>query len=136
MKILIADDDARMRQMLKQLIAGLAIEVCEASDGTEAVALYAAQRPDWVFMDWRMKPMDGLHATAQIKARFPEAQIVIVSQYDDAELRTEAARAGACAYVLKENLQQLPEIVVGECAPTNFNKAEDSVALPPAKTKN
>ncbi len=116
MKILIADDDARMRQMLKQLIAGLAIEVCEASDGTEAVALYAAQRPDWVFMDWRMKPMDGLHATARIKGRFPEAQIVIVSQYDDAELRTEAARAGACAYVLKENLQQLRGILTGDSA--------------------
>ena len=60
-----------------------------------------------------MKPVDGLRATAQIKARFPEARIVIVSQYDDQELREEAARLGACAYVLKENLHELPGILTG-----------------------
>ena len=65
MKILIADDDARMRQMVKQMVAGLASEVCEARDGGEAITICAAQRPDWVLMDLRMKPMDGLHATAE-----------------------------------------------------------------------
>jgi CheY-like chemotaxis protein len=113
MKILIADDDARMRQMVKQIVAGLATEFYEAGDGGEAIALCAAQRPDWVLMDFRMKPMDGLRATAEIKARFPETRVAIVSQYDDAELRAEATRVGACAYVLKENLQELPGILAG-----------------------
>ena len=81
-----------MRQMVKQIVTGLASEVYEASDGGEAIAVCAAERPDWVLMDMRMKPVDGLRATAaQIKARFPETRIVIVSQYDDAELRAEAA---------------------------------------------
>ena len=111
MKILIADDDARMRQMVKQIVAGLASEVCEASDGHEAVAVCAAQRPNWVLMDFRMKPMDGLRATAEIKTRFPGTHVAIVSQYDDVELRAEAARVGACAYVLKENLHELPGIL-------------------------
>lgn len=113
MKILIADDDARMRQMVKQVVAGLASEVYEASDGGEAIAVCTAQRPDWVLMDLRMKPMDGLRATAAIKARSPATYVVIVSQYDDAELRAEAARVGACAYVLKENLHELPGILTG-----------------------
>jgi CheY-like chemotaxis protein len=113
MKILIADDDARMRQMVKQIVAGLATEFYEAGDGGEAIALCAAQRPDWVLMDFRMRPMDGLRATAEIKARFPETRVAIVSQYDDAELRAEATRVGACAYVLKENLQELPGILAG-----------------------
>jgi CheY-like chemotaxis protein len=113
MKILIADDDARMRQMVKQTVASLATEFYEAADGGEAIAICAAQRPDWVLMDLRMKPMDGLRATAEIKARFPETRVVIVSQYDEAELRVEAARVGACAYVLKENLQELPGILTG-----------------------
>ncbi len=112
-RILIADDDARMRQVLRQIVAGLASQIYEAGDGAGAVAVYAAEQPDWVLMDWRMKPMDGLHATAQIVARFPQARIIIVTQYDDAGLRTEAARAGAYAYVLKENLHELPEILLG-----------------------
>ena len=111
MKILIADDDARMRQMVKQIVAGLATELHEAADGGEAIAICAAQQPDWVLMDLRMKPLDGLRATAEIKARFPEVRIAIVSQYDDDELRAEAARLGACAYVLKENLHELPEVL-------------------------
>jgi CheY-like chemotaxis protein len=111
-KILIADDDARMRRMVKQVVAALANEVYEASDGGEAIAVCAEERPDWVLMDVRMKPIDGLRATAAIKARFAETRIVIVSQYNDAELRTEAARAGACAYVLKENLHELPSLLL------------------------
>jgi len=111
MKILIADDDARMRQMVKQTVANLATECYEAADGTEAIAVCAARRPDWVLMDFRMKSMDGLRATAEIKARFPETRVAIVSQYDDAELRAEAARVGACAYVLKENLQDVQQLL-------------------------
>lgn len=62
-------------------------------------------------MDLRMKPIDGLRATASIKAHFPQTRIAIVSQYADPELRAEAARVGACAYVLKENLQELPALL-------------------------
>lgn len=46
MKVLIADDDARMRQMLRQTVARVATDLCEAADGDAAVAAYAAQRPD------------------------------------------------------------------------------------------
>ena len=112
-KIVIADDDARMRQMLRQIVCSLASAVFEAADGGEAVALCAVERPDWVLMDLRMKPMDGLHATAEIRARFPETRIAIVTQHDDAELQAEAIQAGACAYVLKENLPELPGILLG-----------------------
>jgi len=110
-KILIADDDARIRQMLRQTVASLAGTVSEASDGGEAIAICATERPDWVLMDVRMKPIDGLRATAVIKTRFPETRVIIITQYDDNELRAEALRAGACAYVLKENLHELPQIL-------------------------
>ncbi len=129
-KILIADDDARMRQMLRQVVAGAADSVCEAADGGEAIAVCAAQRPDWVLMDLRMRPVDGLHATAEIKARFPETRVVIVSQYDEAELRAKAARAGACAYVLKENLHELPGILTAN-RPRNHCGEADGGAMPP-----
>ena len=104
--------------MVKQIVAGLANEVYEAGDGGEAIAICAEERPDWVLMDVRMKPIDGLRATAAIKGRFPETRIAIISQYDDAELRAEAARAGACAYVLKENLHELPHMLTSAAAQT------------------
>ncbi len=132
-KILIADDDARMRRMIKQIVRDLAAEVLEARDGAEAVALYASQQPQWVLMDLRMKPMDGLHATALIKTRFPEARIAIVSQYDDAELRSEATRVGACAYVLKENLQELPGLLTERRLRNNCSEADGGMMPPLAQ---
>jgi CheY-like chemotaxis protein len=126
-KILIADDDPRMRRMVKQTVAGLAGEVYEAGDGAEAVAVCAELRPDWVLMDLRMKPMDGLRATAAIKARLPQTHIAIVTQYDDDALRAAAVRAGACAYVLKEDLLQLRDILSKAPAPRD-GEAE---SLPP-----
>ncbi len=131
-KILIADDDARMRQMLRQVMAGLANSVCEAADGAEAVAVCAAERPEWVLMDLRMRPVDGLHATAEIKARFPETRVIIVSQYDDPDLRAKAVRVGACAYVLKENLEELPGILT--CSLTlSGGEVRRGKVPPPAK---
>ncbi len=118
-----------MRQVVRQIVADLASAVCEAGDGVEAIAVCAAERPDWVLMDLRMKPMDGLHATARIKARFPETRIAIVSQYDDDELRAEAARLGASAYVLKENLDELPGILTG--SQSNNSAKLDGDAVPP-----
>jgi len=113
LRILIADDDARIRRVIRQTVASLASAVYEAGDGGEAIAICATERPDWVLMDVRMKPIDGLRATAAIIARFPETRIAIVTQHDDDELRAEALRAGACAYVLKENLHELPGILTG-----------------------
>jgi NarL family two-component system response regulator YdfI len=129
-KILIADDDARMRDMVKQVVADLASSVYEAADGAEAVSVCAAERPDWVLMDLRMRPMDGLHATAAIKARFAETRVIIVSQYDDAELRAKALRAGACAYVLKESLQELPAILAANIPRNDFGEADDGITPP------
>ncbi len=134
-KILIADDDPRMREMVRQIVAELASSVWEAGDGTEAITLCAAQRPDWVLMDFRMKSMDGLRATAEIKAHLPETHVVIVTQYDDAELRAEAARVGACAYVLKENLHELPRIL-SEAPPQGTAAMPDSAPPDPFPNQN
>jgi two-component system response regulator DegU len=112
-KILIVDDDLRMRQMLRQTVANLASAVWEAGDGGEAIAMCATERPDWVLMDIRMKPIDGIRATAAITTRFPEIRVVIVTQHDDAELCAEALRVGARGCVLKEDLSALLEIIPG-----------------------
>jgi len=114
MILLIVEDSAAVRRMIRSLVTDLAEECYECADGAEALAAYRAHRPDWVLMDLEMGEVDGLTATRQIKADWPEARVVIVTNYDDAELRAAARSAGACQYVLKENLLELRRILLGE----------------------
>lgn len=107
MKILIVDDNSSMREMMKIHLSDLTEDFCECDDGVKALSLYENFHPDWVLMDWEMKQMDGLTATRQIVENFPEAQILLVTQYDDAELREAATEAGAYGFVLKEDLSLL-----------------------------
>ena len=58
-------------------------------------------------MDWEMKEMDGLTATRQIIKNLPEAQILLVTQYNDRVLREAANEAGASGFVLKDDLLAL-----------------------------
>jgi len=111
MSLLIVEDNAKMRRMLKSLVADLASPIHECVDGADAPAAYAAQRPDWVLMDIAMKDLDGISATRKIKAAYPDAKIIIVTGYDDPRLRAAAQSAGACAYVHKENLLELRQIL-------------------------
>jgi DNA-binding NarL/FixJ family response regulator len=107
MKLLIVEDNLLMRRMIRRLVADLADEISECGDGEQAVALYPTLRPDWVLMDIEMAHVNGIVATRSIKADFPMARIVIVTNYNDATMREAATQAGASGYVLKENLLEL-----------------------------
>ncbi len=67
-KILIADDKEANRLLLVRLLAPLGIELREAANGREALAVWQEWAPDLVFMDLRMPEMNGYQATAQIKS--------------------------------------------------------------------
>jgi CheY-like chemotaxis protein len=119
--LLVVDDNPDMRRLIKSIISDLAGPVYECADGSDALREYAAHRPDWVLMDIQMKTIDGISATRDIKSAFPDARIVIVTEYDDPNWREEARRAGACAYVLKENLPDVRLILQN---PTHFSKPQ------------
>jgi CheY-like chemotaxis protein len=104
MTVLVVDDSPEFRELLKTVLVGLADEVSECADGDKAVAAYSARRPDWVLMDLQMARMGGLEATRRILAVDRTARVAIVTQYDDAHWRAAALAAGACGYVLKDNL--------------------------------
>jgi CheY-like chemotaxis protein len=111
MNLLIVEDNDQMRRMMVSLVRGLAKHTYECTDGVEALSAYEMHRPDWVLMDVKMKEMDGISATRQIKASYPEANIMIVTDYEDTDLRMAAQRAGACEYVTKENLLEVRRIL-------------------------
>ncbi len=103
-RILIADDHLVVREGLRTI---LSVEedfviVGEAVDGKDALAQCAQVRPDLVLMDLRMPEMDGIEAIRQIKSRFPQVVIVILTTYDDDELIVRGLRAGAKGYLLKD----------------------------------
>lgn len=107
MKVLIVEDDRAMRELLKRMVGDLVDSFCECGDGQEALAAYQMDRPDWVLMDIRMKEVDGLAATEQIVNAWPGARVLIVTSYNEPSLREAARQAGACGYVLKENLLEV-----------------------------
>ena len=104
MTVLIVDDSPPFRALIRTVLAGLADDVQECADGEEALAVYGARRPDWVLMDLQMARMGGLEATRRLVAHDRSARVLIVTDYDDVHWRAAAADAGACGYVLKENL--------------------------------
>ena len=114
MKVLIVDDSQPMRRMIRAVISDLIGEIFECGDGSEALAAYRKHLPDFVLMDVKMEITDGLAATRQIKQSFPEARIVMVSQWEDTQLREDASLAGAEAFVGKSDLQPLRGILTGK----------------------
>jgi two-component system response regulator DegU len=107
MKILIVDDHPGMRELMRSYLPNSFDEIHECEDGSDAVDSYGEHLPDWVLMDWKMKRMNGLVAAQNIIARFPDAKILMVTNYEEKDLRRAAAEAGLCGYVLKDDLQML-----------------------------
>ncbi len=111
MTLLIVEDNARMRQLIRNVIGDLAERIHECDDGDGVLEAYEECSPDWVLMDIRMPELDGINATRELKRVYPEARIMIVTDYDDAQLREAACEAGASAYVTKENLLEIRKIL-------------------------
>jgi len=109
--VLIVDDSQPMRELIKMMLKGVAEIVGECSDGADALEAYERLRPDWVLMDIAMKNVDGITVTRQIMAAYPQAKIMIVTDYNDDSLRRAATDAGASGYVVKENLLDIVDIL-------------------------
>jgi CheY-like chemotaxis protein len=111
MKLLIVDDNAEIRKMLKSICSHMFYQILECDDGDLAIELYKDERPDWVLMDIKMKRMDGITAAKEIKVKYPDAKIIIVSQYNDESFIDAAINSGAVEYVNKEDLSRIEEII-------------------------
>jgi len=103
--VLIADDHLVVREGLRTIleVAGDIELVGEATDGAEAVRLAGELAPDVVLMDLRMPNVDGIEAIRQIKARYPDVEVVILTTYDDYDDIVQGLRAGARGYLLKDS---------------------------------
>jgi DNA-binding NarL/FixJ family response regulator len=102
-RVLIVDDDDLMRAGLRGVLSSdPAIEVVgEAGDGREAAYRTRLLRPDVVLMDVRMPDLDGISATRELLATFPEARVVILTTFEQDDYIFGALTAGASGFLLK-----------------------------------
>jgi len=108
---MIVDDNRDVRLFLRGLFEDKVDQIIECSNGLSAVEFYTQHQPDFVFMDIEMQPMDGLKATEKILQKNPEAKIIIVTSHTDEKLKQAGLSLGAIAYVFKDNLMELEEII-------------------------
>lgn len=103
LRLMVVDDQELMRDGLVAILErqpGLHV-VAAAADGAEALHKLEAAAPDVVLMDVRMPVMDGVQATAEIRRRMPQVQVLMLTTFDDEGYIVAALKAGAVGYILK-----------------------------------
>lgn len=111
MKLMIVDDSTEMRKLIRNVVAQPADSVSECSDGSEVLSTFQRELPDVVLMDLQMPNVSGIAATRTLKKEFPDARVIIVSNFNEQEYRDEARDAGASSYFTKDNLIQLQKFI-------------------------
>ena len=113
LKILISDDSAFMRTILKNAINTTGQHtILDGKDGQEAVDIYAKEKPDLAFMDIMMPNKTGLEALKEIKSKFPDAKIIMCTSVGQDKIIQEAVDAGASDFVTKPfKPQDIVEII-------------------------
>lgn len=101
MRVLLVDDDARMRQVLGKLLKASGFDSVEVSDGEEAASLLRHESVDLIVTDCHMPRMDGIGLVTTLRGRGDQTPIIMLSGQDDPQLVVRAIRAGVNNYVPK-----------------------------------
>jgi two-component system response regulator AtoC len=99
--LLVADDDASIRSLLKQLLSDEGFAVLEASTGIEVVDKVRESSPDLVIMDVRMPELDGIEALARLKSTNPKTAVLIMTAFGSSNAAIRAMELGAFDYITK-----------------------------------
>lgn len=100
-RILIADDEPRIRRIVSLLLGDAGYEVKTASNGGEAVALAESFAPDIILLDQQMPVMNGTEAMQRILKKNPDQVIILMTAYGTISLAVEAVKGGAYDFIEK-----------------------------------
>jgi len=99
--ILVVDDAAFMRMMIRDILAREGYVIQEAVNGRDAIEKYRETRPDLVTLDITMPEVDGIEALQEIRKINPEARVLMVSAMGQQKLIMDALEAGAADFLVK-----------------------------------
>jgi len=102
-KVAIVEDSRTIRESLRRIIddtPGLRCE-CAVSSGEEALVTMPRCRPDVILMDIHLPNISGIECTARLKETLPDADVIMLTVYEDNDKIFRALQAGACGYLLK-----------------------------------
>ncbi len=102
-RVLVVDDDPMVRRLLRTILRPADIEVvAEASDGDEVVTAVQAHHPDVVLMDLRMERVNGIRATASVRALPAAPGVIAMTSFDTEAAILDAVHAGAGGFLAKD----------------------------------
>jgi DNA-binding NarL/FixJ family response regulator len=113
LSILVVDDFAPFRDALRQMFGkiGVVKVLGEAGDGNAAIEMALRLVPQVILMDVRMPRLDGAEATRRIKRVLPGIHVIAISTQDDTVTRDVMAAAGCSAFITKECVHTLPDVI-------------------------
>ncbi len=112
-RVLLVDDNTVLRGMMRETLQmDTAMQIVdEAEDGLIAIEKVEVLRPDIVIMDIHMPHVNGIAATKYITTYYPSCVVIGVSTDNDRYTRIEMEKAGSSAFISKEHLESLPEVI-------------------------
>lgn len=114
--VLIVDDDARNRKLVRDVLGLAGLDTLEAANGEDAIALACEKRPDLVLMDIRLPDLDGSEALRRLKASPATAHIPVVALTAVTGAREALLEAGFAGYVEKPiDVREFPDQVRRHC---------------------
>ncbi len=99
--ILIVEDETRMRQVVAMMLSDLDLQIFEAIDGVEAMAVFERETIHLILTDLKLPRMTGMEVLDQVKERSPETPVIIMTAFGSIDNAIEAIRHGAFDYVTK-----------------------------------
>lgn len=109
--MLIADANDRMRLLLRSTLSDLEAEILEARTSESALECVRTHRPEWVMLEFNLRPLNGLVVAQTIRGEFPTAKIVMVTNCDDPEVKARAQAIGVLSYILKDDLLEVRKLI-------------------------
>jgi len=99
--VLVVDDTAFMRSVIREILSSEGFEVAEAENGKVALEIYENIRPDVVTLDIVMPEMDGIEVLKKLKEMDPNAKVIMCTALGEEQILKRAIKMGAKGYVIK-----------------------------------
>jgi CheY-like chemotaxis protein len=124
MKLMIVDDHAHTREMIRKFLDFPGIIFRECATGAEAVMQAREFKPNWVTMDVHMPGLNGFQSTEALRLEHPAARVMIVTSDNQPHFRQLSREVGATGLLAKENLIALRMMLAKEIADQNVSEKE------------